>query len=167
MDTFAKKLVEGLIQVPSRISWWPRHSREMIRFLHLERDTKSSHEKIRNIVGKNATEWESGICITARKGLMRHHGLLEVELVEAARSKKASKIDKIGSLLAENTEEMAASFGKSVVDFPEMQFVRLLAEHVGSFVEMVRWNVEGAMKKPVDRMERNTVSLAAFTAEWF
>jgi len=53
------------------------------------------------------------------------------------------------------------------VEFPESQFLRLFAEHVVSFAELVRLKMERSTKRSGERMDRNTVSLAAFTAEWF
>jgi hypothetical protein len=103
----------------------------------------------------------------SKKGLLGHHAALEMALVEAAWSDDFAKIEKTGSLLGENAEEMVASFGASIVEFPEPRFLHLLREHVASYVEIVRLCLEGSPKKPVGCMERNTLSLAAFTAEWF
>jgi hypothetical protein len=92
---------------------------------------------------------------------------MEMGLVDAVREDDPAKIERLGSLLVENAEEMSASFGRSIVEFPESQFLRLFAEHVVSFAELVRLKMERSTKRSGERMDRNTVSLAAFTAEWF
>lgn len=166
MDNFAKKLAAGLVSVPSRMSWWPRHSRSMIRYACLGHEKQPASENVRQMISMTCMEWEGLIPTAARKGLMGHHALLEMQLADAAMMKDCAKIEKTGSLLLENAEEMAASFGKSVVEFPEMQFLKLLAEHVVSYAELVRKKVE-AVNPNGSRMENNTIALAAFTNEWF
>lgn len=167
MDNFAKKLAAGLVSVPSRLSWWPRHSRMMIRYLSMGADVMNSVENFRQMTGMSAVEWESVIPMAARKGLMGHHSALELSLVDAAKRADETAIEKLGILLIENSEEMAASFGRSIVEFPEGKFHKLFAEHVASFAELVRIKIEGEHKRNGERMERNTIELAAFTAEWF
>lgn len=167
MADFAKKLAAGLVSVPSRMSWWPRHSRMMFRYLLSDKKLVNSIETERQIIDMGCKEWEALIPVAARKGLMGHHSALEMALVDAAKSHSSSGIDKIGSLLIENAEEMAASFGRCIVEFPEDPFRRLLGEHVASYAEIVRLNAEGCLKKSSDRADTNILSLAAFTAEWF
>lgn len=167
MDHFAKKLAAGLVDVPARMSWWPRHARMMVRYLCIEHETKSTIQSIRQGVAMNCLEWEAAIPIASRRGLMCHHANIEMGLVDALKINDATKTEKFGSLLIENAEELAASFGRSIIEFPENQFLRLLSEHVVSFVELVRMKAEKTFKRSGDRMERNTVSLASFTAEWF
>lgn len=167
MADFAKKLAAGLVSVPSRMSWWPRHSRMMCRYLLSGKKMVYSLETERQIIEMSCKEWEATIPESARKGLMGHHTTLEMTLVDAVKKGKPERVDKIGSLLIENAEEMAASFGRCVVEFPEGRFHYLLGEHVASYVEIVRLSTEGSVKKAGDRMDSNILSLAAFTAEWF
>jgi hypothetical protein len=166
MADFAKKLAAGMISVPQVISWWPRHSRMMLRYL-IEDRTLQSIEAAKQSIVASCMEWESAIPAAARKGLMGHHAALEVKLADLSRAPNAAKIDKIGALLIENAGEMAASFGRSIVEFPEEAFHKLFIEHVASFVEIVRLHMEGCDKKMGPRMERSTLCLAAFTGEWF
>jgi len=167
MDLFAKKLAAGLVTVPSRLSWWPRHSRLMVRYMCIGHETPNTIQSIRQAASMNCLEWEAGVPVAARHGLMCHHTDMEMGLVDAVREDDPAKIERLGSLLVENAEEMSASFGRSIVEFPESQFLRLFAEHVVSFAELVRLKMERSTKRSGERMDRNTVSLAAFTAEWF
>jgi hypothetical protein len=167
MEHFAKKLAAGLVSVPSRLSWWPRHSRMIVRYISTGPEALNAAENVRQMASMSSSEWEAGIPAAARKGLMGHHTALEMALADAAKAGDVRTIERLGSLLAENAEEMAASFGRSIVEFPEGRFFRLLGEHVSSFTEIVRLKVEGSHKKAGERMEMNTVQLAAFTAEWF
>ena len=168
MADFAKKLAAGMVSVPSRLSWWPRHTRAMSKYLVLSgTELHRSVAPVKEMLVSVATEWEMSIPLAARKGLMGHHSNLEMILVDAAKACDAVKIEKTGALLTENAEEMAASFGRSVIEFPEGRFRKLMCEHVASFVEIVRMKMESSMGEAGARMEKNALSLAAFTAEWF
>lgn len=167
MDDFAKKLAAGLVSVPSRLSWWPRHSRMMVRYLFVGDKTSNSQDNVHQSVAMSCAEWEGAIPMSARKGLMKHHSAMELSLVDAAKAGNSGKIEKLGSLLIENAAELSASFGRSIVEFPEHKFHMLLGEHVSSYAEIVRLKMEGILKKSGERMERNTIALAAFTTEWF
>lgn len=167
MDLLAKKLAAGLVSAPAMLSWWPRHSRMAIRYTCIGHETQNTVQSIRQSMSMNCLEWEGAIPAVARRGLMCHHAGIEMGLADAARENNVDKIERYASLLIENAEEMAASFGRSIVEFPETQFLRLLAEHVVSFAELVRLKAEKSSKRSGERMERNTLALAAFTTEWF
>lgn len=168
MADFAKKLAAGMVSVPSRLSWWPRHTRTMSRYLIVSgAELGSSAKAVKETFLLGAVEWEAFIPPAARKGLMDQHSSLEITLVDAAKAGDAGKIERTGAFLTENAEEMAASFGRSVVEFPEGRFRKLMCEHVASFVEIVRLKIEGSIGEAGARMEKNALSLAAFTAEWF
>ncbi len=168
MSDFAKKLVAGTLpEVPAKTSWWPRHVRASSRYLLLAgSDMANALESARQSIIVGCVEWEQVIPSASRKGLMGHHAALEMGLVDAARSNDVEKIDRIGSLLYENAAEMAGSFGKTIVEFPEEAFRKILEGHVATFAESVRIKMEGHKSK-VKCMDANTLALAAFSAEWF
>jgi hypothetical protein len=130
-------------------------------------DSRSTIDAIKKSSKTAADEWDKGLPVGCKRSLMWQHTALETMLVEAAWAKNADKIGRIGSLLHENAEEMAASFALTIVEFPELQFSRLIMEHVASYAEIVRLGIKGAVQKGGQRMESNTLALAAFTAEWF
>jgi len=166
MTTFAKGLASGTIQAPPKTSWWPRHTRTMLRYLTLS-GTKTPNAKIeiQGNMQKVAQEWEAMIPKVAQQGLMIEHAALEVALVDAVRLNKEADIDGIGRKLLDNAGALAAVLGIAVKEFPEEHFRRLFMDHVGLYAGSVRKKIEGVVVNSAE-IESNMLQLADFTAEW-
>jgi hypothetical protein len=167
MTTFAKGLAAGTIQAPAKTSWWPRHTRGMMRYLALSgQKTPQARVEISSTLKKGAQEWEAMIPKTAQQGLMIEHVALEIALVDAVRLNREEDIDGIGKKLFANTNQLSAVLGIAVVEFPEENFKRLFMDHVGLYAGSVRKKIEGVVVQSAE-MESNMLQLAGFTAEWF
>lgn len=166
MTTFAKGLAAGTIQAPARTSWWPRHTRTMMRYLALSgTQTPNAKVEIANNMKKVSQEWEYMTPKAAKHGLMIEHSALEVALVDAGRLHLVNDIDAIGKKLLENANQLAAVLGIAIVEFPEECFRRLFLGHVKLYSESVRNKLEGIVVNGSE-MESNMLQLADFTAEW-
>lgn len=174
-EYLATKLASGRATVPPRIQWWPRHGRSMGRCLGLcsisGKPRTTSLQAVRDLMHTGAQEWEVMIPSRAATGLMVEHAGLEVSLIEAALEGNASRINKIGDFLFANIEQHAKLYATTIAGFPEETFKSLMEAHVGFFAEAVRLRVGNKKSTKLDRCENkqreNTISLAAFTAEWF
>lgn len=167
MTTFAKGLAAGTIQAPAKTSWWPRHTRAMMRYLNLSgTKTPNAKTEISDNLIKGAHEWEALIPKAAKQGLMIEHAILEMALVDAVRLNQEEDFDRIGKKLIANANQLAAVLGIAVVEFPEEQFRRLFMSHVGLYAGSVRKKIEGIAVNSAE-MESNMLQLADFTAEWF
>jgi hypothetical protein len=166
MTTFAKGLATGTIQAPPKTSWWPRHTRTMLRYLALS-GTKTPNAKIeiQGNMQKVAQEWEAMIPKVAKQGLMIEHAALEVALVDAVRLNKDADIDAIGKKLVDNAGQLSAVLGIAIKEFPEEHFRRLFMDHVGLYAGSVRKKIEGVVVNSAE-IESNMLHLADFTAEW-
>jgi hypothetical protein len=166
MTTFAKGLASGTIQAPPKTSWWPRHTRTMLRYLTLS-GTKTPNAKIeiQGNMQKVAWEWEALIPKVARQGLMIEHATLEISLVDAVRLNNEADIDSIGKKLLENASQLSAVLGIAIKEFPEEHFRRLFMDHVGLYAGSVRKKIEGIVVNSAE-LESNMLQLADFTAEW-
>lgn len=166
MTTFAKGLASGTIQAPPKTSWWPRHTRTMLRYLALSGDkTPNAKIEIQGNMEKVAQEWEAMIPKVAKQGLMIEHAALEVALVDAVRLNKEADIDSIGKKLLDNAGQLAAVLGIAIKEFPEEYFRRLFMDHVGLYAGSVRKKIEGVVVNSAE-IEANMLQLADFTAEW-
>lgn len=166
MTTFAKGLAAGTIQAPARTSWWPRHTRCMMRYLALS-GTKTPNAKleISNNMQKVAEEWEGIVPKAAKHGLMVEHAALEISLVDAVRLNREADIDRIGKKLRDNASQLTAVLGIAIVEFPEEQFGRLFLNHIKLYAGSVRNKIEGAVVNNAG-IESNMLQLADLTAEW-
>lgn len=166
MTTFAKGLASGSIQAPPKTSWWPRHTRTMMRYLSLSGvKTPNAKIEIQGNMQKVAQEWEAMIPKVAQQGLMIEHARLEVSLVDAVRLNKEADIDAIGKRLIDNAVQLAAVLGIAIKEFPEEHFKRLFMVHVGLYSGSVRKKIEGVVVNHAE-IESNMLQLADFTAEW-
>lgn len=166
MTTFAKGLASGTIQAPPKTSWWPRHTRTMLRYLALSgAKTPNAKIEIQANMQKVAQEWEVMIPKAAQQGLMIEHSVLEIALVDAVRLNQEAKIDDIGKKLVDNATQLAAVLKIAIQEFPEEQFRRLFMDHVGLYAGSVRKKIEGIVVNSAE-MESNMLQLADFTAEW-
>lgn len=166
MTDFAKGLAAGTIVAPATTSWWPRHSRAMMKYLTLSNTkTPSVQAETAMALQLGAKEWEQMVPKAAQRGIMLDHVKLELALVDAVKSSDVKVIEGLGRSLFQNTTELAAVMGIAIVEFPEEVFKRLLMDHVGSFATAVRKKIEGTAYSP-SRMEAVTLQLAALTAEW-
>lgn len=166
MTTFAKGLAAGTIQAPAKTSWWPRHTRTMMRYLALSgMKTPQARAEIASNMLKTAKEWEEMVPKAAQHGLMVEHATLEIALVDAVRLNKEDDIDGIGKQLLVNANQIASVLGIAVVEFPEEHFKRLFMDHVGLYAGSVRKKVEGVVTQSAE-LESNMLQLADFTAEW-
>lgn len=166
MTTFAKGLASGTIQAPPKTSWWPRHTRTMLRYLALSgAKTPNAKIEIQGNMQKVAQEWEILIPKAAKQGLMIEHATLEVALVDAVRLNQEADIDVIGKKLLDNAGQLAAVLGIAIKEFPEEHFRRLFMDHVGLYAGSVRKKIEGVVVNGAE-IEANMLHLADFTAEW-
>jgi len=166
MTTFAKGLASGTINAPAKTSWWPRHTRTMMRYLALSgMKTPQARAEIGNHLQKGAQEFEAMLPKAAQHGLMIEHVILEMALVDVVRLNREADIEGIGKKLLANTHLLTAALGISVVKFPEELFKRLFMDHVGLYAGSVRKKIEGVVTHNSE-MESNMLQLAAFTAEW-
>lgn len=166
MTTFAKGLAAGTIQAPAKTSWWPRHTRTMMRYLTLS-GTKTPQARAEVAVNmiKTAEEWEAMVPKAAKHGLMIEHTKFEMALVDAVRLNNEADIDAIGKKLVANAIQISGVMGIAVVEFPEEHFKRLFMDHVGLYAGSVRKKIEGTIVHSAE-MESNMLQLADFTAEW-
>lgn len=166
MTLFGKGLAAGTIQAPAKTSWWPRHTRTMMRYLSLS-GSKTPHAKVEVACSlqKGAQEWEDMGPKAAKHGLMIEHANLEIALVDAVRVNNDADIDSIGKKLLENASQLAAVLGISVVEFPEEHFRRLFTDHVKLYAGSTRKKIEGVVINTAE-LESNMLQLADFTAEW-
>lgn len=166
MTTFAKGLATGTIQAPAKTSWWPRHTRAMMRYLTLSGSkTPNTKLEIANHLQKAAQEWEAMSPKAAQQGLMIEHSTLEMALVDAVRLHREGDIDAIGKRLIDNAGQLAAVMGIAIVEFPEESFRRLFRDHVKLYAGCARQKIEGVMVSSAE-MESNMLQLADFTSEW-
>ncbi len=166
MTTFAKGLAAGTVNANAKTSWWPRHSRCMMRYLSLSSTkTPSAKIEISGNMQKIGQEWEEMTPKAAKHGLMTEHCALEVALVDAVRLNHGPDIEEIGKKLVANAGQLAAALGIAIVEFPEEYFRRLFMDHVRLYAGTVRKKIEGAVLNNAE-MESNMLQLADFTAEW-
>jgi len=166
MTTFAKGLAAGTVQANARTSWWPKHTRCMMRYLALSSArTPNAKVEIAGTMQKVAQEWEELAPKVAKQGLMVEHATLEVALVDAVRLNRGPEIEEIGKKLLANANAISAALGIAVVEFPEEHFRRLFMDHVRLYAGSVRKKIEGAAVDTAE-MEANMLQLADFTAEW-
>jgi hypothetical protein len=167
MTTFAKGLAAGTIDAPAKTSWWPRHTRAMMRYLALSgMKTPQARAEIAANMQKGAQEFEDMVPKAAKHGLMIEHVALEIALVDAVRLNREKDIDGIGKKLFANTHMLSAALGIAVVEFPEEQFKRLFMDHVSLYAGSVRKKIEGVVTNSSE-IDCNMLQLADFTAEWF
>jgi hypothetical protein len=164
------KLMSGEGVMPAKTRWWPRHSKDMARFLLLsgspDRRSALSH---RQLLIAGALEWDEIVCGSRKEGPMSDHAKLEVALVEAALKTDISKLKKIGDNLRKNVQDLVEASIIRASEVPAERLKSLLAQHVSSFVESVMRYVdddEKAYAECEQKRGENTLALAAFTTEW-
>lgn len=169
-EFLVSKLLSGHGEMPARTKWWPRHSKDMSRFLLLSGSPdRRATLSTRQLLVSGALEWDEIVCGIRKPGPMSDHAKLEVSLVEAALRTDLVRIRKIGESLTENVNDLVDASTILASEVPRGRLKGLLAQHVSSFVESVMRYMEGNEKAFVDceqRRSENTVALAAFMTEW-
>lgn len=166
MTNFAKGLAAGTIVVPAKTSWWPRHTRALLRHLTLSSGkTAAAKGGVIDILKLGAKEWEDIIPRAASCGVMDEHVALEIELVDAVKKNDIVRLESVGKRLVSNTTQLTAVMGIAIPEFPEKCFKHLLMDHVSLYATAVRKHIEDGTgnRKEIDA---NTLQLAAMTAEW-
>jgi hypothetical protein len=169
-ESYVSKLMSGSGEIPARTRWWPRHSKDMTRFLLLagtpDRRAMLSH---RQLLMSGALEWDETVCGLRKEGPMSDHAKLEIALVEAAIKTDLVRIRKIGESLTKNVQDIVDASTIRSSEIPTGRLRVLLAQHVGSFVESVMQYMDENEKKFMEcehRRNDNTLALAAFATEW-
>lgn len=169
-EFLVSRLMSGAGEMPAKIRWWPRHSKDMARFLLLSGSPdRRATLSTRQLLVAGALEWDEIVCGMRKEGPMSDHAKLEVALVEAALKTDLLKIRKIGEDLAKNVRDLVDASMLKASEIPADRLRKLLILHVSSFIESVMRYMDGNEKAFVDcehRRSENTLELAAFTTEW-
>lgn len=173
---YRDRLLSGRGEVPSKHSWWPRHSALMTRYLILA-TTKNSLEirRARDLVTVTATEWDrmakgAGERQKSGRGCMSDHAALERNLVDASLRKDTVSVGKIMKAIEKNSVDQSLIYGMSYPGFPELSFCKLQKEHLDLFFESTKAYLDGNMRgfdESELQRKTNTLALVELTAEWF
>lgn len=168
---FSSALMSGKADASAKTRWWPRHSRGMSRYVALSPEGEgASLRSARELLMMGATEWEVSICRSSHPSLMTDHAAFEIALIDGGMRKDVVAMETAGQRLLENAKAQVEFYSaKAVEEFPVGTFYGLLVEHVKLFTEAAHYHLAREERKFLDceeRRERNTLSLAAFTAEW-
>lgn len=170
MIDIAKNLVQGTLKAPAKLTWWPRHSKAMMRYLKFsDAFGPEIFSAAKDEIVKCAAEWESLVPPPARHNLMAEHSFYKTALVDCARSSDVTGISRIGNALYSNAREISAKLAVGIREFPEEKFVALLDDSVGAFTQTLRRLLsENASDRSErsQRIEKTTLALAVFCAEW-
>lgn len=178
-EFFAAKLAAGTATTASKMAaWWPRHAHAGMEYLGLIAGGCRDDHKVdgQSSMVKVAQEWESKVPPAVRGragisiGLMAEHALLECVVADAALSGDAALLDRTTEKLFSNINAHAPRYAHAIRGFPEDRFSALLLEHTSIFIDAVMARIErdtAAISSCTKLMERNAVSLATITAEWF
>jgi hypothetical protein len=168
---FSSALMSGKADASAKTRWWPRHSRAMSRYVTMSPEGDGAALKsVRELLMMGATEWEVSICRSSHPSLMTDHAAFEIALIDAGMRKDVTAMEASGQRLLENAKAQVEFYtAKAVETFPAGTFYGLLVGHVKLFMEAAHYHMAREERKFQDceeRRERNTLSLAAFTAEW-
>lgn len=169
-EFLVSKLMSGHGDMPAKIRWWPRHSKDMARFLLLSGSPDSrSALSHRQLLVAGALEWDEIVCGARKEGPMCDHARLEVSLVESAMKMDLVKLRKIGENLIKNVGDLVDASFIHTSEIPKKRLEWMLVQHVSCFIESVMCFTDENEKAFVDcerKRSDNTLALAAFTTEW-
>lgn len=164
-DWLVSRLLDG--SVAGRMSWWPRHATDVAWYLTVVGFPQGRKLAYDTLI-RGCAEWEDFLPEKARQGLMGEHVRLEMELIEAAVKPDIQAIDRLGRDLFNNAARQANLFGEFFALFPKERYRVLVAEHILHVTQAVKMGIEGKFDyNTAGQLRRNTMPLAAFTAEWF
>jgi hypothetical protein len=168
-EYLATRLISGHDRAPAKTSWWPRHSRLSLQYMDaLLVGQKSEVKAVESVVTRCSEEFET-LFFGAPNFLMLEHSELELNLIDASLAGSPEKVTDIGAKLESNLRSIVKEFQERVPNFPSARYAYLLAQHVANFAAAVRLNLreEGVGHALIEASHnKNTVSLAGFTAEW-
>lgn len=167
MMDIAKNLVSCKLQGPPRMTWWPRHSQAMMKYLRLSfMENKEVLSGVQASISNMAVEWDTVVPVGTRKSLMGEHSFYKTALIDCARASDVKGVEMIGNALCTSVRDLAASLGAVVSEFPETRFLSLLEDSVIAWSSAVRKSMGDAILERSQRVEKTTLALAVFSAEW-
>lgn len=168
-EFLASRVLSGNSEVPEKTRWWPKHSKEMAKFLFLSSSTnEKSKKEAREVLVQGGREWDETV-LGFKHGPMVEHAKLEASLIEQAMKLDLVTVERLGEELSENAREIASQLSMKLAEAPREQVRRLLNDHVIRFIESVRFYMdadEKAYSKSEIRRSENTLALATFATEW-
>jgi hypothetical protein len=167
------KLFRGTAEAaPGKLRWWPRHARQAAECLEWAGQTAG--RAACGLLQAGAVEWDevllrkAGIPHPPGPGSMSEHATLEASLAEAAFRNDVLEIARIGGLLAENVRAQSDLY-RTIEGFPKSRWTALFGEHVDLWIAEIELALSPNRRKAGmirDAKRRNTLALAALTAEW-
>jgi hypothetical protein len=173
VEYFATKLAAGRVSAPASTRWWPRHSCLLGHYADLRRAGKDWQARAaKSAMAEMASEWAALFPHTGRNlagAAMAEHTSLEWEMVDAAVAEDPAGLGSAAARLVRNARDLSLVAGAEVPGFPHGTFGALVAAHTALLAGSLKTRPGGdaaASDGNGRARRRNTLSLAAMTAEW-